>query len=226
MRTRILSIITFLCLGAFSAATATTAGAAGTVLIPGSDASPELRIPEGIPMPPDPVGAAICWRDEAGFLLRLPEGWQNVQEAAEKFQLCFMGIPAGTNFNDAPVTLYPRIFNRSADQTPAQAVDAAAQAALKALSRVPGGEKMTVRKANPFTTRLKLPVRLRYFDNGPFPNVFTVGAYVTYQTTVLGLILSAKTREARADFLPALRRVADGVYPLQVKSQRPQGTRE
>jgi hypothetical protein len=224
MRQRILSIIAFLCLGAFPAAA--FAAGAGTVLIPGSDTSPELRIPEGIPVPSDPVGAAICWRDEAGFLLRLPEGWRNVQEAAEKFQLCLMAIPEGTSFNDAPATLYPRIFARSPGQTPAAAATAAARAALKALSRAPGGENMAIRIGESFSTPLNLPVEIRYFDNGPFPNVFEAGAYVTYQTAVLSLILSARTREARNAFLPALRRVAEDAYPLLVKDERPQGTRE
>jgi hypothetical protein len=62
---------------------------------------------------------AICWQDEAGFLIGLPENWQHVTEAAEKYQLCLMGIPGGTNFDDAPVILYPRIFARSPDQAPA-----------------------------------------------------------------------------------------------------------
>jgi hypothetical protein len=103
---------------------------------------------------------------------------------------------------------------------PAQAADEAARFAIQALSRTPGGQNMTARTGDSFTTPQNLPVEVRFFDNGPHPNVFEAVAYVTYHTGTLGLILSAKTREARDTYLPALLQVAREVYPLEVKDQR------
>jgi hypothetical protein len=193
--------------------------AAGTVLVPGTENSPEIRIPDGIPMPPDPAGAAICWRGEAGFLVSLPDGWRNAPDAAHQLNLCFMAISDDTGFNDAPAVLYPRIFVRSPGQSPADAADSAARAALKALARAHGGENISVRAGKSFATPLHLPVEVRYFDNGPYPNVFEAVAYVTHDTAVLGLILSAKTGEARDTFLPVLLKSAREAWPIQVKEQ-------
>jgi hypothetical protein len=77
-----------------------------------------------------------------------------------------------------------------------------------------------------FTTPLDLPVEVRFFNNGPYPNVFEAVAYVTYDTAALGLILSAKTREARDTFLPELLKSAGEVYPIQVKDERKPNRRE
>jgi hypothetical protein len=194
--------------------------AAGMVLVPGTENSPEIRIPDGIPMPPDPAGAAICWRGEAGFLIRLPDDWRNAPDAAQRFNVCFMAVSDGTNFNDAPATLYPRIFVRSPGQSPTDAADNAARNAHKALARAPGGENISIRAGKSFTTPLDLPVEVRYFDNGPYPNVFEAVAYVTHGAAVLGLILSAKTEEARDAFLPVLLKSAREAYPIQVKDER------
>jgi hypothetical protein len=211
------TILTALC---FLFVNQPTAFATGTVLVPGTENSPEIRIPDGIPMPSDPAGASICRRDEAGFLIRLPDGWQNIPDAANHFNLCFMAVSNGTNFNDAPAVVYPRIFVRSPGRSPADAADNAAQIALKALARAPGGENISLRVGESFTTPPGLPVEIRYFDNGPYPNVFEAVTYVTYDTAVLGLILSAKTREARDTFLPVLLKSAREVYPIQIKDKR------
>jgi hypothetical protein len=197
-----------------------SAFAAGTVLIPGTDTSPEFRVPDDISMPTEPAGAAICWLGEAGFLIGLPADWQNAPDAAAHFGLCLMGIPRGTQFNESPVTLYPRIFDRPPGQSPADLADAAAQMALEALSRAPGGENMSVRVGESFVTPLDLPVEIRYFDQGPHPNEFEAVAYVNYRTAALGLVLSATTKEARDAFLPALLQVAREVYPMQVRDER------
>jgi hypothetical protein len=188
--------------------------------VPGTENSPEIRIPDGIPMPPDPVGAAICWRDKAGFLVRLPDGWQNAPDVAYHFDVCFMAVSDGMNFHDAPAVLYPRIFVRSPGQSPEDTADVAVQIALKTLAHAPGGENISIRVGKSFTTPLDLPVEVRYFDNGPYPNVFEAVTYVTHDTAVLGLILSAKTREARDAFLPVLLKTARGVYPIEVRDER------
>jgi hypothetical protein len=91
---------------------------------------------------------------------------------------------------------------------------------------MPGGENISFRVGKNFTTPLDLPMEVRFFDNGPYPNVFEAVAYVTYDTAVLGLILSAKTREARDTFLPELLKSTREVYPIQVKDERKRNRRE
>ncbi|MCL1939939.1 MAG: hypothetical protein FWG04_04695 [Desulfovibrionaceae bacterium] len=186
---------------------------------PGMNPLPGSRVLVDIPMPPEPI-SAICWEDEAAFMVSLLDGWQNAPEAAERLGVCFMGILSGTNFDDSPAILYPRIFPRPLDQTPAQAADKAAQSVYRKLSRLPGGENMAVRPGKSFISPQDLPVEIRYFDNGPYPNVFEAAAYVTYHTASLGLILSATTRENRDAFLPVLLQVAREVYSMQVRDKR------
>ena len=98
--------------------------------------------------------------------------------------------------------------------------DNAAQVARRDLARAPGGENISVHAGESFVSAPNLPVEIRYFDNGPYPNVFEAVAYVVHDTSVLGLVLSAKTRDARDAFLPALLKCARDVHPIQVKDAR------
>jgi hypothetical protein len=187
--------------------------------VPGAEDAPEISIPDGIPMPLDPAGA-LCWLNESGFLVSLPAGWRNAPEAASRYNLCFMAISDDTNFHDDPVVLYPRVFARTSGQSPLDAADSVSQDTYKTLSSTPGGENVSIRAGKNFTTPLNLPVEVRYFDNGPYPNKFEAVAYVTYDSAVLALILSAKTQNARDTFLPVLRKIACDIYPMRVKDKR------
>jgi hypothetical protein len=171
-------------------------------------------------------GGVICWRGESGFAIGLPKGWRDEPGAAQHFDVCFMAIPDGINFNDSPVILYPQVFNHPATETPAHAADLAARVARKDMSRKPGGKNMTVRTGESFTTPQGLHVEIRSFDNGPPPDAFEAAAYLTYHTGTLGLVLSAKTREARDAFLPALLQVAREVFPLNVTDERKSAVRK
>lgn len=192
--------------------------AAGTMLVPGTEHAPEIRVPDGTSLPPDPAGAAICWKGEDGFMIRLPDGWQNLPESAAYHNVCFMGIPAGSSARDFPALLYPRIFSRLKSRSPADTADTAAEVARRDLARAPGGENISIRAGKSFVTPLNLPVEIRYFDNGPYPNVFEAVAYVVHDTTVLSLVLSAKTRDARDTFFSALLESARAVTPVQINS--------
>lgn len=211
------NVLTALCLIFVSQSPALAAGA---VLVPGTEDAPEIRIPDGIPMPSNPDGAAICWKGEDGFLIRLPAGWRNLPESAAYHKVCLMSIPDGASPHDFPALLYPRIFSRVKSRSPADTADNAAQVARRDLARAPGGENISIRPGESFVSALNLPVEIRYFDNGPYPNVFEAVAYVMHDTSVLGLVLSAKTRDARDIFLPALLKCAREVYPMQVKNER------
>ena len=196
--------------------------AAETALVPNTEKSSDIHIADGVPMPPDPAEAAICWKNKTGFLIRLPEGWRNVPESATHYNLCLMGIPDGFHFHDVPALLYPQIFSRSLSQSPADVADKAAQVARRDLARAPGGENITVRAGESFVTSANLLVEVRYFDNGPYPNVFEAVAYVMHDTDVLSLVLSAKTKEARDTFLPALLKSAHEVLPMRINDERTQ----
>lgn len=211
------TVLTALCLIFVSQSPAL---AAGVVLVPGTENAPEIRIPDGIPMPPDPDGAAICWKGEDGFLIRLPDGWRNLPESAAHYNLCLMSIPDGSSAHDFPALLYPRIFSRFLSQSPADMADNAARVARRDLARAPGGENISIRAGESFVSDLNLPVEIRYFDNGPYPNVFEAVAYVMHDTSVLSLVLSAKTSDTRDTFLPALLKCAREVYPIQIKNER------
>ena len=169
-----------------------------------------------VPVPSEQLDSAICWRGESGFVFGLPEGWQNDLQAAEQFNVCLMGVLNGTDFDNSPVILYPIAFDRSPDQSPKEVADSVAQASLEIMLRAPGGEKVSVRAGDSFTTPENLSVEVRYFDDGPHPNVFEAVAYVMHHTAALGLILSAKTIDARDQSLPALLQVARECVPMRV----------
>ena len=102
---------------------------AEAALGPDTKNSPGIRIPDSVPMPPDPDGTAIRRKGKAVFLLRPPEGRRNGPQSATRRNLCLAGIPDGSNFHDFPTLSHPLIFSLSPNRSLADTANNAAQVA-------------------------------------------------------------------------------------------------
>lgn len=169
------------------------------------------------PLEPDEAQGGICYWGPVGFMMGPPEGWVNLPEVAAASGLCFTFVPAGYDFDNAPAVIYPNMVDAKGDD---DFVEVLSQGMLRQMSRLPGGGNIQLVRGEPFLAR-NLDFELRYFNNGPYPNSFELVVYHIQDEVMLLVVLSAKTEQARQDYLDDFMRLLDDILPLQIS--RPAG---
>lgn len=161
----------------------------------------------------DTAYGGICYRGSVGFVIGPPEGWVNLPETAAASGLCFMFVPAGYNFDNAPAVIYPNTGDTKGD---AGFVEILSEGTLQQMRRLPGGENTELLRGEPFVSACNLDFQPRYFNNGPSPNNFELVVYHIQDEVILLVVLSAKTEQARQDYLDDFMRMLDDIFPLQI----------
>lgn len=179
-----------------------------TVLGGGAGAAAEAQSLES-----DTAYGGICYRGSVGFVIGPPEGWVNLPETAAASGLCFMFVPAGYNFDNAPAVIYPNTGDAKGD---ADFVEILSEGMLQQMRRLLGGENTELLRGEPFVSACNLDFQPRYFNNGPSPNNFELVVYHIQDEVILLVVLSAKTEQARQDYLDDFMRMLDDIFPLQI----------
>ena len=71
-----------------------------------------------------------------------------------------------------------------------------------------------MRKEETYTAVSGRPFAIRFFDNGPPPNVAEAAAYTIHNDSMLIVVLSAKSAKDLAPYLPALYTALDEVAAM------------
>ena len=178
----------------------------------------ELRNPEsaggGLLDLSDYVGDAICYRENAAFVLPCPDGWVGDPEAASRLGLCGVYYPQGHTFDTAPVVMYPRLVSPLPGKSLEERAQKQAEFTQNSFRKLPGGQNLTVRKENTYTAGNGRAFAIRFFDNGPPPNVAEAAAYTIHNNSMLIVVLSAKSAKDLAPYLPALHAALDEVTAM------------
>lgn len=164
----------------------------------------------------------ICYRGTYAYLLAVPDGWDNDPVAARRLGLCALLLPTGLGFDDAPAVMYPQMHARVGGETQEEAAQLQAEVTLRDFRKKPGGQQLSLRAGEPVVNSGGLVFAMRFFDNGPHPNVAEAAAYHAGENAVFNLVLSAFDAEGLAEYLPSLRRALDGVMPLRLASMPPE----
>lgn len=176
--------------------------------IPAVAAPPEIAEPE--------AEAAICYLGVDGFVVVPPEGWVNLPEAAAAFGVCVMYVPAGHGFDDAPAVIYPRVVPLPGKAAGADPVQSLVDDMLEYFAGRPGGQQAEAALGPALVSESGLRFATRYFNRGPDPNNFELVAYHPAESSLLLLVLSARSEPERRAAEAALRQVAEAVIHMRV----------
>ena len=162
----------------------------------------------------DYVGDAICYREDAAFILPCPGGWTGDPAAAGRLDLCGIYYPQAYTFDTAPVVMYPRLVTPFPGKSLEERAQKQAEFTRDSFRKLPGGQNLTVRKEETYTAVNGRAFAIRFFDNGPPPNAAEAAAYTIHNDSMLIVVLSAKSAKDLKPYLPTLYTALDEVAAM------------
>ncbi len=167
------------------------------------------------------TGSVLCYDDEAAFTLPLPDGWVSDPATAARFGLCGLYYPEGYNFNDAPVVMYPKLYQAFPGNSLEERAQKQAEVTQREFLNLPGGQNLIVRKEKPYTNAAGRTFALRFFDNGPRPNVAEAAAYTIHKDSIFIVVLSATSAGQLPPYLPVLYATLGKVTAMNCTVEKP-----
>ncbi len=163
----------------------------------------------------DTVRTTVCYREKAGFIVGVPDGWVNDKKAADSRGVCLMMVPEGTDFHSAPAVMYPNIVNSKGGTL---------EETAKIMATTVRDEFIKAGKTPPKIhpgkeIHGKNTLAIWYFDDGPHPNRWEAAAYIVYNDQLFMLVLSAYTKNDRTAAMPAFIETAKKVFTIEINNK-------
>lgn len=159
----------------------------------------------------------VCYRNNDGMVLAFPDGWHVDLEVAERMGVCSMFLYGSEDFNKATGVMYPQV-NKAPKSGKLEAIaDAQAKIVAEQMDKKSEGQGPTVAKGDPIKTKSGLTFAIRYFDNGPYPNVAEASAYAIKGDTLFSVVLSAYDEDTLDELMPEMLNILETAKIIKVK---------
>jgi hypothetical protein len=167
------------------------------------------------------TGGIICYRENAGFLIPVPEGWNVDEKNGRQAGACAFLYRQEETFDTASTLFFAQILPTPQGADPVDtlvkySLERMLQMSPKARTTVKEGPEIRGAQNRAEPDSQPVTFQTRYFDDIPVPYGFQLVAYAVSEEATLLLVLSSETEKGRAADEPLLRSVAQRVVPMQV----------